>query len=111
MDPWPLSEKVQLTPETSSYPSHTSSEGTAGSIGYTVCIHLAHQNCQVDKSDPDLTPGTVTTKSKFHVTLGHQTVRRPSGEALAFWVIKPVVKDMVKTCAIVIAKCCVKTRC
>ena len=43
--------------------------------------------------DPHLTPGTVTTKSKFHVTLGHQTARRPGGEALAFWVIKPVVKN------------------
>ena len=31
-DPWPLFEKVRLTPETSSYPSHTSLEGTAGSI-------------------------------------------------------------------------------
>ena len=28
MDPWPLSEKVRLTPETSSYPTHFLSEAT-----------------------------------------------------------------------------------
>ena len=33
MDPWPVSEKVRLTPETSSHPSHTSFQKVlAGSI-------------------------------------------------------------------------------